>query len=501
MPVAYYNLLREDSSQGSIPFAIEMRETKELLINKTFATVSTYFIPHSALARFEKNPMFVQKSYQGVEPMAGKAVIPYIATHQYGTAGANAVYKALGLFAPATQQVNTSPLESYNTVWNWLAMNRSKSLDQRDPLDGSLAPAFWHENNMSEIVPTFDEGMIAGEVPLTVIAQPIKVRGIATNGVKKAINGVVETGNPNPLNYAYGWSSKDSDATGGIFVRGNGTNGSPEIYGEMAENGIQVSLANLEQARKLVSWAKLRERYEGHSDEWIIDTLMSGFNVGDLDWMQPHLLSKVTVPFKQGLRYATNAPDLNEHATNGVAAGSVNVSLPANMYGGVIMMFAEIVPEQLFERQPDPWFTATSVDDLPNYYKDVNNPMPVEEVKNGDVDISHTNKEGLFGWARRNWRWLKWPTRLGGDLFVYTASDATTEARKVVWPTDVANPTLSEEFYVSTTLSTVPFYDQSRDQFIMSFNGRITVTGLTLVGAVHESEANYDKVREQNAPL
>lgn len=501
MPIAAYNVLREDSSQGRVPVAVEMRETEELLVNKVWLRLTSAFIPHSALQRFEKNPTFVQKSYQGEAPMEGKTVIPYIQTHIYGTAGANAVYKTLGLFAPATAEVNTSYLESYNEFVNYVAMNRSKSLDQREPLDSTLAPAFWGPNNMSEIVPTFDSGLIAGEVPLTLMEQSIRVRGI---GVRQDM---VQSG-PQAIIEADGhertYTANFATTNGGLYVEKDPAwpaDKVPNIFAEMEENNIKVSLANLEQARRLVSWAKLRERFEGHSDEWIIDTLMQGFHVEGLDWMQPVILDTQMVQFKQGLRYASNAPDLNEKATNGMAAGSVSVALPPNMYGGVIMIFAEVIPEQLYERQPDPWFTAQSVDDLPNYYKDVNNPMPVEQVRNGDVDNSHSMPNGLFGWARRNWRWLKWPVRIGGDLFVHTASSATTEARKVIWPTDVANPTLSEEFYVSTTLGDQPFMDKTRDQFVCSFNGQVTITGLTLIGSVHESEANYDIVRDQNPPL
>lgn len=508
MPIAAYNVLREDSSQGRVPVAVEMRETEELLVNKVWLRITSAFIPHSALPRFEKNPTFVQKAYMGEEPMAGKAVIPYIQTHAYGTPGANAVYKTLGLFAQPAQQVNTSYLESYNEFVNFVAMNRSKKLDQREPLDGTLAPAFWGPNNMSEIVPTFDSGLIAGEVPLSVVEakMPVSGIGIVGGGAGAPIAGVGETPSNGdgalPAKY-YARGRNLSAGVEPIWVGKLADNGSgfPNIYAELEENGIKVSLANLEQARRLVSWAKLRERYEGHSDEWIIDTLMQGFHVEGLDWMQPVILDTQMVQFKQGLRYASNAPDLNEKATNGMAAGSVSVALPPNMYGGVIMIFAEVIPEQLYERQPDPWFTATTVDDLPNYYKDVNNPMPVEQVLNGEIDVSHSAPTGLFGWARRNWRWLKWPVRLGGDLFVHTASSATTEARKVVWPTDVANPSLSEEFYVSTTLGDQPFMDKTRDQFVCSFNGQVTITGLTLIGSVHESEANYDIVRAQNAPL
>lgn len=499
-PVAVYNLLREDSSQGAIPFAVEMRETHELLLNAVFLRVSSWFVPHIAFERFEKNPTFFQKSYQGVIPMAGKPLIPFFATHAFGTAGSNAVYKALGLFAASDAQVNTGFLEAYNLVWDFIARNRSQDITQRTALDGTLAPAFWGPNNMSEIVPDFDDALIAGEVPLTVVAGRLPVRGIGVApGAATSSNLTInETGGQQRTGLV-GWNTM---ATGtGRVIQDAGHIGYPEIYSELEENGITVSLANLEQARKLVGWAKLRERYEGHSDEWIIDTLMQGFRIEDQEFMQPIRLDETLVKFRQGIRFASNAPDLNEKATNGVATGSINVHVPPNMYGGVVIICAEVVPEQLYERQPDPYFTAASVDDLPNYFQDVNNPMPVVEVKNGEVDSSHNNPTGLFGWARRNWRWLKWPARVGGDLYVHTAGSATTESRKMIWPTDVANPALSEEFYLSTTLGTTPFMDQTRDQFMFSCNGVVTITGLTLIGAVHESEANYDKVREQVPPL
>lgn len=505
VPIATYNLLREDSSQGNFSFAIEMRETHELLLNGVFARVSAFFMPHVANARFEKNPTFFHKSYQGEIPMVGKTVIPFIELHDYGTAGSNKVYKALGLFEAETAKVNTSYLEAYNSVWNFVALNRSKDIDPRLITDGTLAPAFWGQNNMSEIVPDFDDALIAGEVPLTVIAQHMPISGIGVTGTGSTTTPSSNVRDASGDLQTYHRNRYTSAATATQpLIRMKETSADeywPDIYAEFGENDITVSLANLAQAKNLVSWAKLRERYEGHSDEWIIDTLMSGFHIEDQRFMQPILLSQKTVKFKQGIRFASNAPDLAEKATNGVASGSLSLMLPQNIYGGVVMIFAEIFPEQLYERQPDPWFTAQSVDDLPNYYHDVNNPMPVEEVLNKHVDSSHTQPTGLFGWARRNWRWLKWPTRLGGDLFVHTASTATTEARRVLWPTDVADPALSEEFYLTTTLGTTPFMDQTRDQFVVSFNGSVTITGLTLIGSVHESEANYDIVRAQNAPL
>jgi len=71
----------------------------------------------------------------------------------------------------------------------------------------------------------------------------------------------------------------------------------------------------------------------------------------------------------------------------------------------------------------------------------------------------------------------------------------------VIYPTDVANPALNTEFYLATTLGKSVFVDQTRDPFKVGIGGMLDVIGLTVIGEVHESEANYDAVRAEYAPL
>lgn len=500
MPVSAFPLLREDSCSGRIAFAAEMAETYELLLNKVHLRVSAWFMPYPANKRFDRNVTFLNLSMAGEPPMEGKPVIPYVQTAAYGTAGSNLVYKYLGLHGKPTQQVNTAYLEAYNTIWNWVARDRSADIDPRAETLTTLAPAFWGQSNMSGIVPDFDDGIIAGEVPLTITEQDLRVRGIGlTAGANVAtVNGVRESDGVTK-NYP---AAHDTRNVGQYLKTGSGDfAGYPDVFAEMQENGIKISLANMDQAKKLVSFAKMRAMYEGHPDAWVIDQLMQGIHIEEQQFLQPMLIGQTNVEFRQALRHATNGPDLTDKVTNGIATGSIGVSVPQNPYGGVVMLIAEVLPEQLYERQPDPFFTASGVDDFPNYFDDVLNPMPVVEVKNGDVDSAHTLPDGLFGYAARNWQWDKWPTRVGGDLYAATPGETITDARRRIWPTDVADPGLTEEFYLSTTVGTQPFMDASRDVFDFSMAGSIGITGLTLIGAVQETEANYEALRDKVPPI
>lgn len=506
-PVGAFNLLREDSVHGRVPFAMELAPTHELLMNRVMLRVSAWYVPHVALDRFQGNPTFFHKSYMGEEPMDGETVIPFIQTAPFGTFGANKVYQALGLFAPAAQNVNTSYLESYNHIWNYVAVNRSKDITPRALTDVTIAPAFWGENNLSEIVPDFDDGLIAGEVPLTVVAQNMPVVGIGLHNTKATVaNGSVrETDKVAPTAYP-NYQVAQTGGVNNIVMRtktsaAEGLVSYPAVYAEMQENNIVVSLANIAQAQKLVSWANMRAMYEGHSEEWVVDSYMQGFHIEEQKFLKPMLLSQMTTQFVQAQRWATDGENLTEKATSGIARGSIQISVPQNTYGGVVMVIAEVVPEQLYERQVDPWFVATSVDDLPNYQKDVLNPMPVVQVLNKEVDPEHNVPNGLFGYARRNWKWLKWPMRVGGIMHYKSSDTATAAERKRIWPTERLNPSLSADFYLANGLSKAPFIDQTGDPVTFGFSATMSIVGLTLVGAVHESEANYQKMRDVTPPL
>lgn len=505
VPIAAFPLLRMDSCAGRLNIAFDMNETYETLLNRIIVRTTVMFIPAVANERFERSPSIFERSFAG-EPrdnQEGSSVVPFVETHAFpATAGSHEVYKALGLNAKAGTLVNTGYQEGYNQGVNFMRRQRSNALPMLDLDNGDLAAALWGPNAFSEVVPDFDDGLIAGETPLTVVQAKMPVRGVGFSGnVTPVAQGEVkETGRVNPAFTGIGLGGADLSKVV-LASQSMAVGSSPDIFAELAPDGIHVSLANVDQARQLVEWAKKREGYEGHLDSWHIDSLMQGITVDELAWFQPMVIDQQITEVRQVKRMATDGASLEEGAANGVGSVSVGVNVPVNPYGGVIMIFCEAMPEQLYERQADPYWMANSVADFPNYMKDVLNPMPVVPVLNQEVDTLHSTPEGQFGWAKRNWKWGQWPTRVGGDLYAADADSATTVARRMIYPTDEANPSLTETFYLATNLGKGPFIDQDKDPIVCGIGGSIEVSGLTVIGEVHESEANYDIVRAEIPPL
>lgn len=503
VPLAVFPMLREDSAVGSVTVNCEMLETKELLVNAVTMRVRAFVVPWLAMERFERSRDQFDRSYAGQPQVEGGDVVPFFETHAFGTVGAKAVYHTLGLHAKSTDLVNTMYLEGYNTVWNFLAENRSKDLTKRDRLADTLAPAFWRHSRFENVVPDFDQAVIDGEVALNVVNAKLPVSGIGlkTTGTSYGNTNftVYESGDVSGTPTTYPHSI---DVSSNVQLRGTaaGPGAVPDVFAEMQDNGITISLSNIELAKKAQAFAKLRERFEGLPDEYLIDMLMSGLTIPDQHLSQPMLVSDQTVTFGQVKRYATDAGNLAESAVSGGASVSVPINIPRIGVGAMVYVVAEVLPEQLFERQKDPFFTTDAVADLPDALRDTLDPEKVDVVLNGEIDSAHATPTAAFGYAPMNWKWNAAGPKVGGKFYRPDTDTTTDTTRQRIWAVEAADPVLSEDFYIVSSMHNKPFLDDdsAAEPFEFAFSGNIVLSGNTQFGGLLvESTTNYDAVMEK----
>lgn len=501
IPVMAMPLLREDSVAGaSFRVAFEMKETVEVLMNAVNARVLTYLVPKLAFERFDGIDS-INKSYEGIPDTEGGSVIPWFDTMTAPAHGANKILTKMGKhFRPGTT-INSEYIEAYNAIWNFRARNRSPDIALRTRLDSTLAPAFWQHQTFAHIVPDFDQAIIDGEVSLNVVNSKMPVRGIAKAGTQNYpgvnVAGIESGGGAVTYPNAVSFSPASGDTH--MIVKGSAATAAyPDIWAELQDNGITVSLSNIDMARKTQAFANLRRQYNGHSDEYIIDLLMDGITIPDQAWKQPILLSDDSTVFGMSKRYATDADNLTESVVNGMTFVESRFTCPKVPMGGVIMMVVEVSPEQLFERQKDPYLHATSVSQLPQFLRDTLDPEKVVIVKNEDVDIDHDTPNATFGYAPLNHEWAKSMPQIGGKFYRPTVDAAFDEDRQRIWAVETQNPVLSEDFYLCTTMHQKPFVVTTGDNFEVLIRGEAAIRGNTVFGGLLiEATNDYAEVVEE----
>lgn len=510
-PIAFIPMLREDSLTGRLDFAVEMLETKELLINRVRCRVSAHVVPWLAFPRFEGSRDQFDRSWMGKSKTETDAtVVPFFETHPWAAAGTHEIYDAAGYHGVVGAATNTMFRESYNLTHNWRLRNVSKQLTQRLMTDTSLAPAFWHHHGFEHVVDDFDLAQKHGEVALTVVESKMPVKGIGLNGTAQTaqtINGV-RSSEGEIVNYDAAWqirSDLDTLGTGSAWaaIKQQG-NGHPDIWAELQENGISVSLANLKLAAKMQSFAELRKRYEGHDDEDLIDMLMAGLTIDDQWLKDPLFVTETMATFSQAKRYSSTAGQLDDSAVSGVATGSIRVRVPRLATGGVVVITCEVLPDQLFERRKDPFLFATDVEHLPDAYIDALDEIKVSVVKNGDVDTSHSVPNDTFGYAPLNHEWNQPHVHIGSDFLRPSAVTATDTYRQRIYAVEAVDPVLTEDFFIASSgIHNKPFLNDSptAKNFQIQAQGNFVLDGLTQFGGMLiEATGNYEAVQADVPP-
>lgn len=531
VPISAVPLLREDAVRsGRLRFSFEMMETAEVLMNAVNVRVMAYLVPWLAFERFNGSMDQLNLSYQGKPPLEGEAVVPFIDTHSPVAPWNNPIYRYLGLHARASEAINTAYIEAYNRIWNFRAANRSPELALRGRLDQQLAPAFWLHDRFRHIVPDFDQAAIDGAVSLDLVSARIPVSGIGIDDRAQAYDGTNvalensgnnnlrgdrrldyktssgTTGTASAVNRWFGRTNVNLEeapapgtsytrAYGGVVVRENpDLPGFPEIFAELENAGVSISLSNLELAKKTQAFARLRQQYNAH-DDWIINMLMDGISIPEQAFKQPMLLADKRTVFGMAKRYASDGANLTESVVNGATYLDMSIQLPRINTGGVIMIVAEITPDQLFERQEDPFLFTTDHETLPQYLRDTLDPEKVDVVKCSRVDVDHESPNDTFGYEPLNARWNIDTPRIGGKFYRPRVDAGFDEDRQRIWAVETKNPRLSTDFYLCTNIHTKPFVVTNQDPFECVTQGEVFIEGNTVFGGhLVEATDDYEKV-------
>jgi hypothetical protein len=499
IPIAAGPLLRGDSASGRIDIQAQLAEMPKPLENLVVMRAQSWIVPRPALPQFEGTGEY-NHAYEGtsISKLGGASRTPpslfdTVASGAIAAAQSSELFRALGIALRASTEINTDYIDAYNLIQNFrLAAHSSKmtrydyySEDATTSLE--LKPAFWPVNRMHNIVPDYEEALVKGSLELDVTAGSLPVHGIGIGTVPNfASRSFRETGGTTQTESA---TTTSGGSTNVLVEEDPNNTGYPAIFAQLAAQTITTSLADIDKARTTEAMAKARAMMEGtnysgfNNDDVIVSTLMQGFVVPAEHFNRPILLDSKTTVFGMTERHATDAANLDDSSTTGVAAISLSLNIPRMDYGGVYMTTVEVMPERLFERQEDPYLPITAVASLPNALRDVQNTLPVDTVDNGRVDTAHTTPAGQYGFEPMNAKWRREFTRLGGEFRQLTPGTPSTTSRTAIWQADYVDPTLNSDHWLCPhPFPQDVFSAPSSDVIIISATQQMAITGITQFG-------------------
>jgi len=509
LPVRMEPIEREASASGRVGLSLQMAETPEPIANAVHAKSCTYFVPFLAFGQFDGSLERLNRSYAGENDIGETSPLAFFQTNKYyngstevtlsdfaaqDTAGANGVstfYKTLGIHTQAAT-VNSTYVQAYNAVINHRRKARSPAFADenkiRNEFDHNLAECFWPNSGNSHIVADYDEKLISGEINLAGLTFQAPITSsrwsYGTTGYTPS------TANPSN-GYTYGVAADGSQMTeDGARVIWE------DVFAELTNGGsATMNLADIELAKNLASFAKLRSAYSGRSDEWIIDMLMQGISMPLEMLKDPLLVGQASGVFNMAQRFASDAGNLDDSVTRGICNLNYRVNMPRTSVGGILVTTVEIAPEQIWERKKDYFLYTTSADQLPNALKDnlsILGGQHAVQVKKDHLDVNHSTPDAVLGFAPLNHEWRRDQINLGGRLY-RPANDAYSQDRARVWSNEVTDPSLSTDAYLCTNLHKKVFSDQTSEAFEITAMQDLSVnTNIQFGDALIETDATSD---------
>lgn len=489
-PLAFIPMLREDRLRGRVTVQIRSEETVKVIVNPVRVRVEAHLIPKTVLERFAGSLEVLNRAYTGEPAPSGMGTTPkwYMqsAALPAGDTGVVLLDK-LGIHWKDGERINTDLIESYNQLVNWQRSNVSPALPKRALDATDLAEAMWDAWRFDHVKPSFDAAQMEGSVPVgldgtaPVIAKPGTT--LANSGASAANLEVRQT------------SGKliSASSTGQTDPKGT------LVADLRAATGASISWANMNLARQVQAFSVMRDRYKGIPDEFLVDLLMAGISVPDQQLRQPVLLARGEAVIGQTERYATNGDALDVSVANGVASLSMTLNTPAINTGGLVLVTASIVPEQLFERMFDPAIAYVAGDpsdtETPEYLEDYLDPQKVEVVPNKYVDVRHSTPDGAFGYAPLNYLWRRNYARVGGK-FKRPVPDAFVEDRQRIWSIEKTDPSLGADWYLCPKpFPHSVFADTQVDPYEVIVIAESELIGNTVFGPMFEEDmGSYDKI-------
>ncbi len=510
VPITAFPLLREDTLRSSmLHMKVDLMETAEVIKNGIQCRFQAWFVPFLAFERFNGGMDEFNRSYMKKTIADGATVTPFFLQYVAPPVGTWPVHKYLGLHSKPGDIINGCYLEAYNSIINFRLRNRSETLYQSQKRlqdNVQLAPAFWQHQQYKYVVPDWDDLAMEGSVDLTFTNSKVVVEGLQAYGADEGAwaaatassiraksdqgatpsSGTVSAGEGRP-NYGISARTKvDAGVAAGRVL---------DVVANMATAGVKISLANIELAKQTRWYAELKAQFEGIPDSYVIDLLMQGVSVPDQMWKQPIKIADKTEVFGIEKRWATDGANLTDAVVNGSALCDLDIVLPRCPTGGIVMVTAEILPEQLFERARDPLLYITDPDKLPNAMRDDLDPQKVERMSNGEIDTAHATPEGLFGYRPLNWSWQASNTRIGGKWFKPAPDNTFNEERQHFWTVEVANPSLGVDHMIANTFNTLPFVVTNQDVGEVELQGTAIIEGNTQFGErLIENDNAYSEV-------
>ncbi|MDE4061951.1 hypothetical protein [Phaeobacter gallaeciensis] len=361
------------------------------------------------------------------------------------------------------KKVNEAVRIAHNCAVNYLRQRKHVSAAQIDMNNFSVTPALLGSTVLKRLNAVLDpEDRVNGAVSFNVPSMALPVIGLGVDqngaGFESGHSQVIETDRVhNDPTYSYK-TVGDGANVDRLFIRQNPANPQyPYIRALFDGSTQQMSLTDLYNAERIDALTREFRQIVDENPQYgeeIITRLAHGLSV-ELG-ATPFVLYEKQQVFGMNLQRAMDGPSLDVVQTNSVVDIDFTVPVPATEFGGIVVTFVSVKPDETIPHQPHPilsveWGARNHVED-----ELVIDPVPVT-IRDLHADAAQADQETVVCYVGNNHlekNYVNYGFRRDFDR-------TTVEAKSAIWQIEVPFSVTPESVLYPYVLDHYPFADNS----------------------------------------
>lgn len=473
--------------------SVELEPIAGRLVTTPVVEVHSVFVP--ALAAYHVNRNFAENT-DNVELFRNKLLD---GSSLFGLSNPVPVDDVMGLEPmriDGEEKISTMPRRSHVAAVNFLRKRRYMYAQEIPYTHASVTPALLSNTALDifNAVLTPEDRIngavsLRGEVPvkgLALLGSPVfRENGLYNydDHVESSANGSIDSVGNDPATGEPGWIISNSYNTSGggtvhpsheamqLFVSakdlddGAGESFAPHVFADMSAAGTTLSLTDFmksERQDELMRLFSAMLKSNPELGEKIIANAIHGLDV-PMDGIPFEMFSR-TVALGSSIRRGTDGPSLDVEQTSTSAVVPFSVVVPKSEFGGVIITFLSVKPEESIQKQPDPifskdWYVDNYAADemayepVPVSFRELSSEVP-QSLEN-DVAFYVGNNHLQSNYARMDW---------SNDV-----DPATVEHRNSVWRFPIPLSVTPENILYPDVVDITPFALNSATDPVASY--------------------------------
>ena len=460
MPVQAVAFRESESGSVSQKVTFELDPIAGRMITDTYCEVISVFVPAQAIDA-HKNP---DDDYPGNDEVFRTKLLS--GNPVFDLEPETEISERLGINPRSIngqKQVNEVSRLAHNVAVNFLRRRKYHAAAQLDATNTAITPAIISQSVLDRLNGVLDpEDRVNGAVNLDIQGR-LDLHGLGT--AETSLSGTTVPGGqlvrvPGGTRETYDRTVTDVNDSKNLHVEMSLQNGmwAPNLFVDLADGGGVggISLTDLYQARKMDQLTREMRQIVDAMPEYG-EELVARFAHGlSVDFgKQPLVLYEKRARLQMGLIRAMDGASLDQTQSNHVGQIEFTVPVPVSEFGGVVITFAALKPDETLAAQPHPILSDTW--GLRNYVADemAVDPVPVT-VRDLYSDCSQADEETISLYVGNN--------HLMANYINYgfnRALDPTTvEAKTALWQLEVPTSVTPESILYPDELDHYPFSDQ-----------------------------------------